>query len=137
MFFISNYPIRPTVIFQGAGVSLTLTQRDEDLEKEDPGLRKQGKAKEGGWAPQVVVALAVTRDVTTVKKIRADLRGWRLSRAMFVADSGMNSEDNRTELSRACSKYILATRMVSVSEVKKTVLSKRGAVSSHQRQLES
>ncbi|WP_459914318.1 YpsA SLOG family protein [Desulfocicer niacini] len=27
LFFISDYPIRPTLIFQGASVSLTLTQR--------------------------------------------------------------------------------------------------------------
>jgi transposase len=62
-----------------------------------------------------VVALAVTRegipvrswvlpgnttDVNTVEQVRADLRGWNLGRAMFVADSGMNSQDNRTELSR-------------------------------------
>ncbi len=71
-------------------------------------LRKFGHAKEENWAPQVVVALAVTRDdiperswvlpgntadVTTVAKVRADLRGWNLGRAMFIADSGMNSMD--------------------------------------------
>jgi transposase len=89
----------------------------------------------------VVVALAVTReglpvrcwvfpgntpDVSTIKKIRQDLRGWKLGRALFVADSGINSEENRAELSRACGKYLLATRMSSVSEVKNKVLSKRG-----------
>ncbi len=93
------------------------------------------------WTPQIVVALAVTRegipvrswvfpgntaDVTTVERIKADLRGWKLGRALFVADSGMNSEDNRTELSRACGKYLLATRMASVAEIKKDVLAKRG-----------
>jgi transposase len=38
----------------------------------------------------------------------------------------MNSIENREELSRACGKYLLATRMASVSEIKKEVLSKRG-----------
>lgn len=114
-----------------------------DYEDEDEGgaLRKFGRAKEGGWGPQVVVALAVTReglpvrswvfpgntaDVSTVEQIRTDLRGWNLGRAIFVADGGMNSEDNREELSRACGKYILATRMASVAEVKKDVLTRRG-----------
>jgi len=127
------------IFYDATTASFSIDYEDED--SEEPGLRKRGKAKEGGWSPQIVVALAVTRDglpvrswvfpgnttdVTTIKKIKSDLRGWKLSRAMFVADSGMNSKENRAELSRACGKYILATRMASVSEVKKTVLSKRG-----------
>jgi len=104
-------------------------------------LRSFGHSKEGTWDPQVVVALAVTRegipvrswvlpgnttDSSTIEKVRADLRGWNLGRAMFVADSGMNSEDNRAELARACGKYLLACRMASVAEIKRDVLSKRG-----------
>lgn len=38
----------------------------------------------------------------------------------------MNSRDNRDELSKACGKYLLATRMSSVSEVQKEVLMKPG-----------
>jgi transposase len=64
--------------------------------------------------------------VTTVEKVRADLRGWDLGRAIFVADSGMNAVENRQELSRACGKYLLATRMASVAEIKRDVLAKRG-----------
>ena len=111
------------------------------VDQEDDDLRKFGLNKEGIWTPQVVVALAVTRegipvkcwvfpgnttDVNTVKKVRADLRGWKLRRALFVADAGMNSEDNRQELAKACGKYLLATRMENVSEIKRDVLSKRG-----------
>jgi len=111
-----------------------------DYEDED-GLRQYGHAKEGMWAPQVVVALAVTRegipvkswvfpgntaDVSTVEKIKKDLRGWNLGRSLFVADSGMNSEGNRKELAKACGKYLLATRMASVKEIKETVLSQPG-----------
>jgi hypothetical protein len=107
----------------------------------DEGLRKFGHGKEGCWAPQVVVALAVTADglpvrswvfpgntsdVDTVKKVRADLRGWNLHRTLFVADSGMNSKDNRKELARACGKYLLATRMTAVKEIREDVLSKKG-----------
>ena len=112
-----------------------------DQEDGQDGVRMFGRSKEGPWAPQVVVALAVTpegfpvkswvfpgntADVTTVKQVRADLRGWELGRAIFVADSGMNSKDNREELARACGKYLLAARMAAVSEVKHEVLAKRG-----------
>lgn len=111
-----------------------------DYEDEE-GLRQYGHSKEGTWAPQVVVALAVTRegipvrswvfpgntaDVSTVATIKKDLRGWNLGRALFVADSGMNSETNRTELSKACGKYILATRMANVKEIKEKVVSQPG-----------
>jgi hypothetical protein len=113
---------------------------DYEDEGED-GLRRYGHAKEGMWAPQVVVALAVTRegipvrswvfpgntaDVSTVEQIKRDLRGWNLGRALFVADSGMNSEDNRKELAKACGTYLLATRMASVGEVKEIVLLQPG-----------
>jgi transposase len=67
-----------------------------------------------------------TADVSTVEMVRSDLRGWNLGRAMFVADSGMNSEGNRTELARACGKYLLACRMASVADIKRNVLTKRG-----------
>ena len=113
----------------------------EDNAPEQANLRKFGRGKEGTWGPQVVVALAVTRegipvrcwvlpgnttDVDTVQQVRTDLRGWNLGRALFVADAGMNSQDNRKELARACGKYLLACRMSSVSEIKQDVLSKRG-----------
>jgi len=110
-------------------------------DEEEDGLRQYGHAKEGMWAPQVVVALAVTRegipvkswvfpgntsDFSTIETIKKDLRGWQLGRALFVADSGMNSEDNREELAKACGTYLLATRMASVKEIKETVLSQPG-----------
>ena len=113
----------------------------EDDPEQDSGLRKFGHSKEGIWAPQIVVALAVTRegipvrswvlpgntaDVSTVEQVRTDLRGWNLGRAMFVADSGINSADNRGELAKACGKYLLACRMANVAEIKRDVLSKRG-----------
>jgi transposase len=110
------------------------------IDQEDD-VRRFGHCKEGTWAPQVVVALAVTpeglpvkswvfpgntADVSTVERVRSDLRGWNLNRAIFVADSAMNSKNNREELARACGKYLLATRMASISEVKHEVLGKRG-----------
>ena len=110
------------------------------IDQEDD-TRRFGHSKEGTWTPQVVVALAVTpeglpvkswvfpgntADVSTVERVRSDLRGWNLNRAIFVADSAINSKNNREELARACGKYLLATRMASISEVKHEVLGKRG-----------
>jgi hypothetical protein len=96
----------------------------------------------------VVVALAVTRDalpvkswvfpgntadVSRVEQVGSDLRGWNLTRAIFVANSGVNPEDNRIELSRACGNYLLSTPMGSrVAEIKKALYfllqSQRGEV---------
>jgi transposase len=129
------------IFYDTTTASFSIDQEDEDGEPLDGAVRKFGKGKEGTWSPQVVVALAVTReglpvrcwvfpgnttDVNTVQKVRSDLRGWSLGRALFVADAGINSEDNREELGRACGKYLLATRMASVSEIKRDVLSKKG-----------
>ena len=130
------------IFYDTTTASFHVDYEDDDTDPDsNTTLRKFGHAKEGNWAPQVVVALAVTRDgipvrswvlpgntadVTTVTKVRTDLRGWNLGRAMFVADSGMNSTDNRVELAKACGKYLLACRMASIAEIKGEVLGKRG-----------
>ena len=129
------------IFYDTTTASFATDYEDDPSANSDTTLRHFGHSKEGTWSPQVVVALAVTRegipvrswvlpgnttDTSTVEKVRADLRGWNLGRALFVADSGMNSEDNRAELARACGKYLLACRMANVSEIKREVLSKRG-----------
>ena len=110
--------------------------------REYPPLRKRGHSKNGrGDVPQLVVGLAVTRDglpvrswvfpgntadVTTVEKVKQDLRGWRLGRCVFVGDAGMNSEDNRRKLALGGGKYILASRMRADDEVTRQVLTRAG-----------
>jgi transposase len=128
------------VFYDTTTASFSIDDADEDGE-DGEGLRKLGHSKEGTWTAQVVVALAVTRDglpvrswvfpgntsdVTTIGKIKKDLRGWKLGRALFVADAGMNSEGARKELTKACGKYLMAARMGSVKEIKEEVLSTRG-----------
>lgn len=141
-FNVANlFNLEVDLIFYDTTTASFSIDAEDDSDSANTNLRKFGHAKEGFWAPQVVVALAVTRegipvkswvlpgntaDVSTVEKVRSDLRGWNLGRAMFVADSGMNSENNRAELARACGKYLLACRMSSVAEIKRDVLSKRG-----------
>ena len=95
------------IFFDTTTVTFSIDEADED-----DGLRVYGRPKGGGWSPQVVVALAVTReglpvrswvfpgnkaDVSTVEQVRKDLRGWKLGRCLFVADSGVNSNDSREE----------------------------------------
>ena len=129
------------IFYDTTTASFAIDEEDDPQRNPDVTLRCFGHSKEGTWSPQVVVALAVTRDgipvrswvmpgntadTSTVERVRADLRGWNLGRAMFVADAGINSADNRVELARACGKYLLACRMASVAEIKRDVLSKRG-----------
>lgn len=123
------------VLFDTTSCSFAIDEADED------GLRAYGYSKEGTWTPQVVVALAVTRegfpvrswvfpgnttDVSVVQQVRQDLRGWKLSRVLFVGDAGMSSEDNRMELARACGRYVLACRAASIKEIRETVLGRPG-----------
>jgi transposase len=116
-------------------------ERKRDGRKYEP-LRKRGYSKNGREdAPQIVVGLAVTRDglpvrswvfsgdtadVTTVEKVKDDLRGWRLGRCVFVGDAGMNSEENRHRLALANGKYILGSRMRAGDEVTTDVLARQG-----------
>jgi transposase len=128
------------IFYDTTTAAFSIDEADEDTDSV-PGLRKYGHSKDGTWSPQVVVALAVTRDglpvrswvfpgntsdVETITQVRADLRGWKLGRALFVADSGANSRENRDEIAKACGKYLLATRMSSVSEIKDEVLTRPG-----------
>ncbi len=105
-------------------------------------LRRRGHSKEGrDNQPQVIIALAVTRDgmpvrswvlpgdtadVSTVARIKEDLRAWRLRRCLFVGDAGMYSADNLAALSRGLGRYILAVPMRRVKDVEAEVLSRPG-----------
>jgi hypothetical protein len=107
-----------------------------------PPLRKRGHAKgRRDGDPQVVVGLALTRDglpvrswvfpgntvdATTVAQVKASLRGWKLGRAIFVGDAGMDSEANRHELAKGLGHYILAMPMGKLTEVQTEVLARPG-----------
>lgn len=104
--------------------------------------RKRGYSKNGrGDVPQIVIGLAVTRDglpvrhwifpgntvdVKTVAQVKEDLRGWQLSRCLFVGDGGMVSEENLKTLRLGGGKYIVCMPMRRGDEVTKQVLTRRG-----------
>ncbi len=104
--------------------------------------RQRGHAKNGrSDVPQIVVGLAVTRegfpvrhwvfpgntvDVTTVAKVKEDLKGWQLTRCLFVGDAGMVSEANFQSLAKGGGKYLMAMSMRRGDEVTEAVLTRPG-----------
>ena len=104
--------------------------------------RKRGMSKNGrSDAPQIVIGLAVTRDglpvrhwvfpgntvdVTTVAQVKDDLKGWKLSRCVFVGDAGMVSQGNLKTLSESGGHYILCMPMRRGDEVTTEVLQRPG-----------
>jgi transposase len=105
-------------------------------------LRKRGHSKEGRDNDlQVIIALAVTRDgmpvrswvlpgdtadVSTVTRIKEDLRQLRIGRALFVGDAGLYARANLAELGRGAGRYILATPIGRVKEIMDEVLGRPG-----------
>jgi len=105
-------------------------------------LRRRGHSKEGrDHDPQVVIALAVTRDgvpvrswvfpgatpdVTTVQKVKDDLRAMRLGRVLFVGDAGLYSKANLAELAKGAGRYVLAAPIGRVREIREEVLAHPG-----------
>ena len=134
------------IFYDTTSVHFEIDEEDEDettnLGRTYEPLRKRGHSKNGRTdAPQIVVGMAVTRDglpvrswvfpgntgdVTTIEKVKADLRGWRLGRCVLVGDAGMNSEENRRTLALGNGKYILASRMRAGDEVTHDVLARPG-----------
>ncbi len=91
--------------------------------------------------PQVVVGMAVTRqgipvrvwtfpgntsDQAIIRKVKDDLRGWNLSRVIWVLDRGFTSEQNRRYLQRAGGHYIVGEKLRSDSREAKAALSRQG-----------
>src|SRR3954447_12631868 len=76
--------------------------------------------------PQIVIGLAVTRegipvrvwcwpgntnDMSVIKEVKDDLRGWRLGRVVTVVDRGFSSDQNLRYLTRAGGHWIAGERM--------------------------
>src|SRR3974390_3446208 len=91
--------------------------------------------------PQVVVGMAVTRggipvrmwtfpgnasDQVIIRKVKDDLRGWNLSRVIWVLDRGFTSERNRRYLQRAGGHYIVGEKLRSDSKEANAALSRQG-----------
>jgi len=104
--------------------------------------RKRGHSKNGRFdAPQIVVGLAVTRegfpvrhwvfpgntvDVTTVARVKQDLRGWQLTRCLFVGDAGMVSASNFRALAAGGGKYLMCMPLRRGDALTEQVLARAG-----------
>lgn len=112
-----------------------------ECEEEDD-LRRYGHSKDSRPdRPQIVIGLAVTKeglpvrcwvlpgntaDMATVERVKSDLRGWKLSRCIWVMDRGMSSEANRIVLQKAGGHYILGEKLRDSQAAHKEALSFQG-----------
>jgi len=121
---------------------------DTDEQDEQPVLMESGRRRYSKNSkdhrpdlPQVVVGMAVTRkgipvrlwtfpgnssDQVIIRKVRDDLRGWNLSRVIWVLDRGFSSERNRRYLQRGGGHYIVGEKLRSDSKEASAALSRQG-----------
>ena len=111
-------------------------------EADQGGFRASGKSKDSrDDLPQVIVGMAVTRDGIPVRvwswpgdtgdsglirQVKQDLRGWALSKVIWVADRGFTSRKNRRALMQGGGGYIIGEKLRTGSEEVKAVLSRQG-----------
>jgi transposase len=116
------------IFFDTSSTYFEIEEEDEPGEEQgDEGLRRFGESKDRRPdLPQVVVGLAVTRegipvrcwvfpgnssDQVLIRKVKDDLRSWKLNRVLWVVDTGFASEENRRYLQRAGGHYIMGEKL--------------------------
>jgi Transposase DDE domain len=115
---------------------------DEDGNVVRPAFRVRGHSKDHrDDLPQVVIAMAVTRtgipirvwcwpgntsDQELIRQAKDDLRAWKLSRVVWVADRGFQSAENRRYLQRAGGHYILGEKLRGNDKEANAALSRQG-----------
>src|SRR5512132_4094380 len=127
----------------------TYFERDEpDSETVDedgaarPAFRTFGLSKDAREdLPQVVIGMAVTRtgipirawcwpgnqaDQPLIRQVKDELREWKLSRVVWVADRGFQSAENRRYLQRAGGHYIIGEKLRSGSAEAQAALARQG-----------
>ncbi len=115
---------------------------DDDSLPEQEGARLFGHSKDHrDDLPQVVIAMAVTRDGIPVRcwtfpgntgdqkiirKVKDDLAGWNLRRLVWVADRGFASQANRAYLAKGGGHYIHAEKLRNTNAEAAAALSRQG-----------
>jgi len=115
---------------------------DEDGNVVRPAFRVRGHSKDHrDDLPQVVIAMAVTRDgipirvwcwpgntsdQELIRQAKDDLRAWKLSRVVWVADRGFQSAENRRYLQRAGGHYILGEKLRGNDKEANAALARQG-----------
>ena len=106
------------------------------------GFRAYGKSKDHRPdLPQVVVGMAVTRtgipirvwswpgdtgDSPLIRRVKTDLKAWKLGRVVWVADRGFTSERNRRFLQRGGGHYIMGEKLRHGSKDARQALKRQG-----------
>jgi hypothetical protein len=106
------------------------------------GFRSHGHSKDHRPdLPQVVVGMAVTRegipircwcwpgstgDQALIRQVKKDLRAWKLSRVVWVADRGFQSAENRRYLQRGGGHYIIGEKLRGESKEAAAALARQG-----------
>ena len=109
---------------------------------ETVGFRTFGHSKDHrGDLPQVVIGMAVTRggipirvwcwpgntnDSALIRQVKDDLKAWKLSRVVWVADRGFSSAENRRYLQRAGGHYIIGEKLRGDNQEAQAALSRQG-----------
>jgi hypothetical protein len=127
----------------------TYFERDEaDPETVDgdgvtrPAFRTYGHSKDArDDLPQVVIGMAVTRtgipirawcwpgntgEQPLIRQVKDELREWKLSRVVWVADRGFQSAENRRYPQRAGGHYIIGEKLRGDSAEAKVALARQG-----------
>jgi transposase len=127
----------------------TYFERDEaDHETVDedgvmrPAFRTYGHSKDArDDLPQVVIGMAVTRtaipirawcwpgntgEQPLIRQVKNELREWKLSRVVWVADRGFQLAENRRYLQRAGGHYIIGEKLRGDSAEAKAALARQG-----------
>jgi hypothetical protein len=115
---------------------------EDDSLPEQEGTRLFGHSKDyRDDLPQVVIAMAVTRDGIPVRcwtfpgstgdqkiirKVKDDLAGWNLRRLVWVADRGFASQANRAYLAKGGGHYIHAEKLRNTNAEAAAALSRQG-----------
>jgi hypothetical protein len=115
---------------------------DDDSPPAEEGARLFGHSKDHrDDLPQVVIAMAVTRDGIPVRcwtfpgstpdqkiirRVKDDLAGWNLRRLVWVADRGFASAANRAYLSRGGGHYIHAEKLRNANAEAAAALARQG-----------
>jgi Transposase DDE domain len=121
----------------------TVTDDEQKAAEGKPGgFRAYGKSKDHrDDLPQVVIAMAVTRDgipvrvwcwpgntndSALIRQVKDDMRDWTLSKIVWVADRGFTSAENRRYLRKGEHHYIIGEKLRSGSAEAGAALSRQG-----------
>jgi transposase len=134
------------LVFDTTSTYFERDEADPETVDEDgvarPAFRAFGHSKDHrDDLPQVLIGMAVTRtgipirawcwpgnsgDQPLIRQVKDELRDWKLSRVVWVADRGFRSAENRRYLQRAGGHYIIGEKLRGESAEARAALARQG-----------